>query len=290
MLLARGEKLIEGATTEVIDAYLRTVRTDAATDLAERKDRDGSGRLRFTGISFESPRGPVDVPVTGEDLDIVLRYESPDGTPVRNAGFAIGVYTVLGSLVLQLQSDVAGSELPSIPAQGEIRCSIPRLPLPAGRYTLNLMGATGGTAADWVQRACELTVAEGDFFQSGRRLPDQHQTVLVDQTWSVGPSPTEVAVLDRLACSRAGSRRWSRSSCRRRFTARLSCRWPTSRASSVCRATRGTSCRAWSTRRAPCFTGSTATGAAAPRPGRAPSARCSTRSRRSPRVIPMTAC
>jgi lipopolysaccharide transport system ATP-binding protein len=197
MLLARGEKLIEGATTEVIDAYLRTVRTDAATDLAERKDRDGSGRLRFTGISFESPRGPVDVPVTGEDLDIVLRYESPDGTPVRNAGFAIGVYTVLGSLVLQLQSDVAGSELPSIPAQGEIRCSIPRLPLPAGRYTLNLMGATGGTAADWVQRACELTVAEGDFFQSGRRLPDQHQTVLVDQTWSVGPSPTEVAVLDR---------------------------------------------------------------------------------------------
>jgi lipopolysaccharide transport system ATP-binding protein len=189
MLLSRGQKVVEGRTSDVIDEYVRTVRTENATDLADRVDRDGSGRFRFTGMGFETPRGPVDVPVTGEDLEIVLSYESDDGRPIRNAGFAIGVYTVMGSLVLQLQSDVAGSKLTTIPGRGVVRCRLPRLPLPAGRYVLNLMGTSGGAPADWVQRATELTVAEGDFFNSGRRLPDAHQTVLVDQAWDVGTAP-----------------------------------------------------------------------------------------------------
>jgi hypothetical protein len=61
------------------------------------------------------------------------------------------------------------------------------------------MGASGGTPADWVQRACELTVAEGDFFGSGRRLPEGHQTVLVDQDWSVGPLIDEPSAVDSQA-------------------------------------------------------------------------------------------
>jgi lipopolysaccharide transport system ATP-binding protein len=189
MLLERGRKVIEGPTREVIDAYVKTVRTHAAMDLALREDRDGTGRFRFTAVAFETPAGAtVDVPVTGEDLDVVLCYESSDGTPIRNAGFAIGIYNVLGALVLQLQSDVTGAMHSSIPARGELRCQIPRLPLPAGSYVLNLMGTSGGAPADWIQRAGEMTVAEGDFYGSGRRLPDAHQTVLVPHAWSVVPA------------------------------------------------------------------------------------------------------
>ena len=40
-----------------------------------------------------------------------------------------------------------------------------------------------GDIADWVQRASELTVAEGDFFGSGQRLPEGHQSVLVEHEW-----------------------------------------------------------------------------------------------------------
>ena len=199
MLLAHGRQVMTGSTSEVIDEYVKTVRTHAATSLAARTDREGTGRFRFTGIAFEAPQGPVDVAVTGEDLEIALDYESSNGQPIRGANFAIGVYTVLGSLVLQLQSDVAGSTLTTIPAVGSIRCRVPRLPLPAGHYVLNLMGASGGTPADWVQRARELTVAEGDFFGSGRRLPDSHQTVLVDQEWALGPLARERSQIDSQA-------------------------------------------------------------------------------------------
>jgi homopolymeric O-antigen transport system ATP-binding protein len=185
MLLSRGRKLIEGPTGKVIEEYVSGIRSHTAISLNDRSDREGTGRFKFTSISFENDAGAVDVPITGEDLEVVLTYESSDGNAIRNAGFAIGVYSVLGNLILQLQSDVAGALHRSIPPSGEIRCRIPRLPLPAGRYVLNLMGTSGGTPADWIQRAGELTVAEGDYFGSGRRLPDSHQTVLVEQSWSV---------------------------------------------------------------------------------------------------------
>jgi lipopolysaccharide transport system ATP-binding protein len=185
MLLSRGRKVTEGATGAVIEEYVGAIRSHTAIELDERTDRDGTGRFRFTGVSLQNDSGAVDVPVTGEDLEIVLAYESSDGNAIRNPGFAIAVYTVLGALVLQLQSDVAGALHGSIPPRGEIRCRVPRLPLPAGRYILNLMGTSGGTPADWIQRAGELTVAEGDYYGSGRRLPDSHQTVLVQQSWSV---------------------------------------------------------------------------------------------------------
>lgn len=185
MLLSRGQKIVEGRTADVIQEYVAGVRSDAATPLADRADRQGTGRFRFDSIAFESGLGPTDMPVTGEDVDIVLRYHSPDGAPVRNAGFAVGIYTVLGTLILQCQSDVTGVLFRELPPSGTIRCHVPRLPLPAGRYTINIFGTAAGDVADWVQRATELTVAEGDFFNSGQRLPESHQSVLVDQEWVV---------------------------------------------------------------------------------------------------------
>jgi lipopolysaccharide transport system ATP-binding protein len=185
LLLSRGHKIVEGRTADVIQEYVAGVRSDAATPLAERADRQGTGRFRFESIAFEAALGPTDMPITGEDVDIVLRYRTPDGKPVRNAGFAVGIYTVLGTLILQFQSEITGVVLRELPPEGTVRCRIPRLPLPAGRYTINVFGTAGGDVADWVQRATELTVAEGDFFNSGQRLPESHQSVLVDQDWLV---------------------------------------------------------------------------------------------------------
>jgi len=183
MLLSQGCKVLEGPTADVISEYVSSVQSEAATSLSGRKDREGTGRFRFQSVGFESAKGRIDMPVTGDGVDIVLAYESPDGRPIRNAIFAVGIYTLFGTLILQCQSDVAGTAFKTLPPRGEVRCRIPRLPLPAGRYTLNLFGTAAGDIADWVQRASELTVAEGDFFGSGQRLPEGHQSVLVEQEW-----------------------------------------------------------------------------------------------------------
>jgi len=184
MLLSKGEKVVEGPTREVVEQYIADVRSDMNMDLAERADRQGSGRFRFTSIGFESNGATVDVPVTGEDLVIVLAYEST-GQRIRHPTFSVSFSTALGELLLNCQSQVAGADLSEAPQAGEVRCHIPRLPLPAGRYVLNVFGTAGSEVADWIQRAADLTVAEGDFFGSGQRPAESHRTVLVHQTWEL---------------------------------------------------------------------------------------------------------
>ena len=183
ILLVRGSKVAEGDTESIIGSYLDTIREDAAADLSSRSDREGTGRVRFESISFESRGEARDMPVSGEDLDIVLRYRSPDGSAVRNASFSISISTILGNLILQLQSDATGVAFETLAPEGEIRCRVPRFGLPGGRYSINVMARAAGDIADWIQRAADLTVADGDYFGSGRTVPDSHRTVLVEQEW-----------------------------------------------------------------------------------------------------------
>jgi lipopolysaccharide transport system ATP-binding protein len=185
MLLQSGHKVTEGATHEVLETYVRSVLRESGTELTERVDRHGTGDLRFTGIAFEENGRTVDSPTTGEDFDVVLRYETKRGVPLRNVSFAVQVNTLLGDVILHLYTRTAGVAIPEIPASGEVRCHVPRCPLPSGQYAITLWADQGGDPVDWIQRACELTVREGDFYGSGQTQPQSHQSVLVDHRWTV---------------------------------------------------------------------------------------------------------
>jgi homopolymeric O-antigen transport system ATP-binding protein len=188
LLLSRGEAVELGPTSDVIDTYVHQVRRDMSSDLAVRRDREGSGRLRFTEIWFESEGRRVDAPQTGRDCDIVVAYETADGKAIREPSFAVSIYTFLGVVLLHLDTQTSGTRLTEAPPQGEVRCHLPRCPLPAGQYSLNVFANRSGEILDWVQRAAELTVTEGDFFRSGQTQPTSHQSVLVDHTWSIAPA------------------------------------------------------------------------------------------------------
>jgi lipopolysaccharide transport system ATP-binding protein len=187
MLLEAGLKVAEGPTDEVVAEYVRSVRRDAGTELSRRTDRLGSGALRFQEIRFEEHGQAIDSPTTGRDFDVVLRYESQNGTPLRNAAFAVGIQTLLGDVMLHLSTQTAGVLLREIPGSGEVRCRVPRCPLPAGQYTVTVWSDIAGAPLDWIQRACGLTVRDGDFYGSGRSQPPSHQSVLVPHEWEVRP-------------------------------------------------------------------------------------------------------
>jgi lipopolysaccharide transport system ATP-binding protein len=188
ILLSGGRKVTEGPTDDVVREYVRGIRTHAAGVLADRPDRQGDGRLRFTDLRLESAGRTVDVARTGEDIDVVLEYEGRPDARLGSAAFAVTVYTMLGALVLQCQSDAVLGEFERIPARGEVRVRLPRCPLPGGQYLVNVFARVSGVVADWVQHAAELTVAEGDFYGSGRLPAESHTTVLVDQSWVVTPA------------------------------------------------------------------------------------------------------
>lgn len=185
VLLERGEIVKVGPTAEVIDTYVHHVRREASSDLAARHDREGSGRLRFDDVWFEINGQRVDALQTGRDCDIVLSYETADGAPIDDPSFAVLISTFLGVTMLHLYTQTAGVRIDKAPARGEVRCRLSRCPLPAGQFSLNVWADRRGEVLDWVQRAAEMTVTEGDFFGSGRGQTPSHQSILVDHAWNI---------------------------------------------------------------------------------------------------------
>jgi len=162
------------------------VRTTASRSLSERRDRRGSGELRFTDIGFESDGTSIDSPVTGRPLDIVLTYECAERPP-REVEFALSVVTHLGETMLYLSSSLVGTQMSGIPAAGRVRCHIPRCPLPAGQYLVHAISENQRAPIDYVERACEMTVMQGDFFGTGQAPHSRHRAVMVQHQWDLEP-------------------------------------------------------------------------------------------------------
>jgi hypothetical protein len=79
------------------------------------------------------------------------------------------------------------------PAEGTVSCVIPRLPLTAGLYYVNIYLAFNGIVSDWVTEAAILQVEDGDFFRTGNAPFLPSSTILVDHSWELGKGATATA-------------------------------------------------------------------------------------------------
>ncbi|MFL5958801.1 MAG: ABC transporter ATP-binding protein [Gaiellaceae bacterium] len=178
MYLSDGEIRSRGSTREVIDRYVDDVKATARVDVRDRLDREGDGRLRFTEIRV----GTGSSVKTGDDCEISLCYEGRPGTASVRVGFA--VYGALVEPIFQCLNDTSGDLIGEVAAEGTFTCTIPRLPLSPGHYTISAFCELDGRIADWVQHAAVLEVVEGDFFGTGRLPSEAHGTFYVDHRWT----------------------------------------------------------------------------------------------------------
>ena len=179
MYLRDGQIEARGPTREVISRYIDDVQANAHVDVRHRQDREGDGRLRFTEIRVGS--GSVR---TGEDCEISVFYEGVRGPGTVRV--ALAVYGALVEPIFHCLNDVSGDTFDQVAAEGAFTCTIPRLPLAPGHYTISVFCEIDGTIADWVQHAAVLEVVEGDFFGTGRLPSESHGTVYVDHFWTSG--------------------------------------------------------------------------------------------------------
>jgi lipopolysaccharide transport system ATP-binding protein len=186
IMLEGGRLVADGPTDAVIDEYVASVRRGAATTLDQRRDRQGSGRLRFSEVELRVDGEPTDTLATYDDVTIVARYET-DGSPLRDVGFSVSIKTLLGRLMLNLDSTMHGTRFPVDSTSGEVACRLPSLPLPPGSFTLTLYAYTGGEVLDLVERASTITVIGGlDGSGPDVTMAPTAQAVLVDYDWLVG--------------------------------------------------------------------------------------------------------
>lgn len=193
MMLSAGRITAEGSVREVVDAYVGDVLSESQRSLAERENRTGNGKLRYTDLRLERGGDVIDTPATGKDFDIVVGFETEDGKPLANVNFGVSI-TAQGEdkPMMNLYSETAGAHFHQVPGRGEIRCQIDRCPLPAGQYFIDCWSDVHQQMLDALHRASDLTISGGDYYGSGREQIG-HRTLLVDHSWSLEPSVEQPA-------------------------------------------------------------------------------------------------
>jgi lipopolysaccharide transport system ATP-binding protein len=193
LLLDQGRIVRHGGVREVIDHYLgETLAGARESELSHRTDRTGSGRIRIQGFHLENAAGRRGGGVqSGQPCTFVFDYRCT-GAPCRNVSVAFGVSDTLGVFLFRNYTGDTGQDFPLVAGRGEFRCSVPRLPLRAGRYLLGVRVSVDGQEADYIgANAAAFDVEAGDFYRSGRQ--SDHAPVLVDHDWQLAPATTGAA-------------------------------------------------------------------------------------------------
>lgn len=191
LLLNQGQVVTIGDVNDVINSYMDMGAESANKPLADRTDRRGNGRCRFTNVTFYNERGlEASAAVSGKPLTIVLDYETDDGTKVRDVDAFMAFYGSFGELLFVCHVRVARGAFEEIPGRGRMICHVDKFPLVSGYYRYSLeMGIAPKYLMDSIDDAGNLYVEPGDFYGTGYLPLTQHQkAVMVEHQWDVLPA------------------------------------------------------------------------------------------------------
>jgi lipopolysaccharide transport system ATP-binding protein len=198
IVLHEGRNVFDGTQTDAIEHYA-SLRIAGTTDLAQRRDRSGSGEVRVRSIELRDATGqPLAVARSGKTVEIALHFEraQPVGTPSLAA--EIRVTTHLGAPVFFHATWLEGLDFSELPERGILAVTLEQLPLPPGHYQIGYRLSTGGhrrsESIDAIEDAADLHVEAGDFFGTGKMPPQKTGVCLVRGHWEIrGESPTGVS-------------------------------------------------------------------------------------------------
>ncbi|MFT4668548.1 MAG: lipopolysaccharide transport system ATP-binding protein [Ulvibacter sp.] len=182
MLLDQGTVEIIGPTEEVIQYYLQKFRdSQIAQDLAEREDRQGSGKLRFLDFWFENERGEkLFILQSGINCKMVIKLINNTGDVQEDLRISVGIDDNQARRITVFGNDLTNQAISLQPNETRlIKIGISSIPFQAGNYHFTLFAGQNKTIVDWVMNAGSFEVEMGDFFKTGRTMDPNQGNILV---------------------------------------------------------------------------------------------------------------
>jgi len=183
ILLEQGRLVQIGDTDQIIAQYMKSNSDMSKIPLYQRKDRDGNGNLKFSSISVLDSNGTfLENVVSGQDVFVSLTYQLFTSS-AGNVTIGVNFNGFMGQQMFQCRSNLVGQTYIDLPANGEIKCRVPKLPLVPGEYKILIWAKDGRDFLDRIEGAMSLTVHPGDYFGTGS-LPDPNfRGVLIQHKW-----------------------------------------------------------------------------------------------------------
>ena len=196
LLLHEGELVEEGDTEYVINEYLKLCQEETETPLAERTDRQGSGRMRFTDIKLANKHGKKTAAwINGEDQQLILTLNNKTDQRIENVQVDLGINNDYGERISKLSNEYTGDQLPLLePGLNRLRITISNLSLTPGRYTLTLFSRSGDEILDWIGHALPVDIEAGDFYGTGKVVSSQEGMMLLKHDYKLEKPEEEHAV------------------------------------------------------------------------------------------------
>jgi len=186
-VLENGMTVESGTIDKVVKFYMEQFNAESNVVLADRDDREGSGKVRLVGVFFEQDGRSVSVVQTGESCCICFRFVAMQEQ--ANVSIAFTVRDERSQFLFRPSTEDTGNDFSVLPKQGIFRCNIKRLPLIPGRYRITSIVTTNGEIADYIEGVAFMLVEAGNFFSTGRL--NTHSPVLLDHTWDLLCGTTE---------------------------------------------------------------------------------------------------
>jgi len=182
LVLDHGALAFSGGVQESVDSYILGTQDLFVSPLKERKDRKGTGALRFVELVAKTANGrPVQ---SGDDVEIAIAVMNSEAKPIRDVVISLDICDQVGTIVLMHRSSFQGMYFTVNPGRSTISCIIKRLPLCSGSYQINLFAAIQDVhALDWISEAGRLQVEAGNYFGSGVNGMPSHCKVLNEHFW-----------------------------------------------------------------------------------------------------------
>ena len=182
ILLNKGEVITIGKTDIIIQKYLEISTELSNIPLANRKDRQGNGDIRFIFFQLQDNKGkPLNSFFSGQGVKIVFYYTNHTSQDLKNVHFAIGIDNNIGQRIAHLSTKLVQKKILIIPIGNQsLELCIPKLPLMPGRYEFTIFCSINGLVADWIQNAGFFDVEPGDYYGTGKLPPNTKGDFLID--------------------------------------------------------------------------------------------------------------
>lgn len=166
---------------EGISLYNQMMIEKTQTQLNDRIDRTGNGKLRFIQTEWlDSSFNLITNPLCGTNVIMKITLDSLLDEDVN---ISIGINNLNGDSVALLSTSLTNTAVKVNKSENVIYCRIDKFPISPGMYLINLYAESNEGILDWVQEAAILEVESGDYFGTGKSIPPSHQSVCINHQW-----------------------------------------------------------------------------------------------------------
>jgi lipopolysaccharide transport system ATP-binding protein len=185
IFLQSGQVHFDGPANATIDVYLETGKNLKHSVLSERKDREGSGKVRVVDIQVvDAKNKPVSSLQSGETYTFEIACFNHSDESLRNVILSFDIFDERENILLLFRSNFTNEFISMKPGLNSIYLTLKDLSITIGSYHASIfLSHAEKEVLDYVQHAFLFSIEKGDFFGTGSVGIPSYCKTLTRATW-----------------------------------------------------------------------------------------------------------